>query len=108
MRREHMTASKVTRYQKSTCTRCRKAKARLQKLGIDFRPRDQDRERMNQSELDRLTGDRDYQGLRNPRNELYRVEALKLMAQHPNLIRRPLLVSGWGVILGLDERAYAN
>ena len=88
-----MTASKVTRYQKSTCTRCRKAKARLQKLG---------------SELDRLTGDRDYRDLRNPRNELYRVEALKMMAQHPNLIRRPLLVSGSEVIIGLDERAYGN
>jgi len=103
-----MTAAKVTRYRKPTCTRCRKAQVRLQELGIDFRPRDLNRERMNRNELDRLIGDRDYQGLRNPRNELYRVEALKLMAQHPNLIRRPLLVSGWGVILGLDERAYAN
>jgi arsenate reductase-like glutaredoxin family protein len=65
-------------------------------------------------ELDRLIGARDYRLFLNPRNELYRErnmkvetpsreEALRLMAAHPNLIKRPILVSGSRIILGYDE-----
>ena len=34
-----------------------------------------------------------------------REEALKLMAAHPNLIRRPILVKGSQMVLGYDEDA---
>lgn len=70
-----------------------------------------------EDEVRALVGDRDYLPFLNPRNELYRErgmrqsppsreEALRLMAEHPNLIRRPLLVKGAEVVYGFDEAAY--
>ena len=64
-------------------------------------------------ELDKLIGARDYRLFLNSRNELYREqkmgetppsreEALRLMAEHPNLIKRPILVEGKRVGLGYD------
>ena len=35
-----------------------------------------------------------------------RAEAIKLMAAHPNLIRRPILISGGNIALGFDEAAF--
>ena len=67
-------------------------------------------------ELDKLIGKRDYREFLNSRNELYRErdmktnppsreEALRLMAAHPNLIKRPILVKGAQIVLGYDEQA---
>jgi arsenate reductase-like glutaredoxin family protein len=89
----------------------------LLELGIEFTPRDLDKKRLSESELDQLIGKRDYKDFLNTRNELYRTrnmtehppsraEALKLMAKEPNLIRRPLLVNGAQIIIGFDEAAY--
>jgi arsenate reductase-like glutaredoxin family protein len=74
---------------------------------------------ITEEELDRLIGKRDYREFLNPRNELYRdrgmktnpparEEAIRLMAMHPNLIRRPLLVKGSRVVFGFDEEAYSG
>ena len=63
--------------------------------------------------LDQLIGSRDYREFLNSRNELYRernmkefpptrAEALELMSQHPNLIKRPILVDGKRIVLGSD------
>ena len=68
-------------------------------------------------ELDRLIGKRDYKGFLNSRNELYRerdmknappsrAEALELMSQNPNLIKRPILVDGARIVLGSDVGTY--
>lgn len=68
-------------------------------------------------ELDRLIGRRDYREFLNPRNELYRqmnmktnppprAEALRLMSENPNLIRRPILVRGSKVLLGFREEEW--
>ena len=112
-----MAAAKIMFYQKPTCTTCREAKELLEKLKIGFATRDLDKQKLDENELDQLIGSRDYKGFLNPRNELYRernmgenpptrVEALKLMAQTPNLIRRPVLVAGREIIVGFDEAAY--
>ena len=112
-----MAAAKITFYQKPSCTTCRRAKALLQELKIDFTSRDLDQDRLSESELDHLIGTRDYTGFLNTRNELYRTrkmsehpptraEALKLIAIQPNLLRRPLVVFGSQIIIGLDEAAY--
>ena len=64
--------------------------------------------------MDRLIGKRDYRSFLNSRNELYRerkmkdnppsrAEALKLMAAHPNLIKRPILVKRGEMVLGFQE-----
>jgi arsenate reductase-like glutaredoxin family protein len=68
-------------------------------------------------ELGKLIGKRDYREFLNPRNELYRErnmkanppsreEALRLMSENPNLIRRPILIKGGRMILGYDEAEY--
>ena len=86
---------------------------------LDFTPRDLDKQSLSESELDQLIGKRDYKQFLNTRNELFRArqmakrppsraEALKLMAKHPNLIRRPLLVRGSQIIIGFDDPAYRN
>ena len=72
---------------------------------------------MSEAELDQLIAKRDYKEFLNTRNELYRErnmaetpptrsEAIKLISQYPNLIRRPLLVRGSQIIIGFDEAAY--
>jgi len=74
---------------------------------------------MSVAELDRLIGDRDYRPFLNSRNELYRemgmkdnppsrAEALRLMSENPNLIKRPILVKGREMILGFDEEAFSR
>ena len=68
------------------------------------------------AELEALIGKRDYREFLNTRNELYRergmkenppprAEALKLMSENPNLIRRPILVDGHKIVLGSDVSA---
>lgn len=68
------------------------------------------------NELDQLIGKRDYRLFLNSRNELYRerdmkdnppsrLEALRLMSENPNLIKRPILVKGREIVLGFDEPA---
>jgi arsenate reductase-like glutaredoxin family protein len=68
------------------------------------------------SELDELIGKRDYRLFLNSRNEMYRErgmkdnppprdEALRLMSENPNLIKRPVVVKGKDIRLGFDEAA---
>jgi arsenate reductase-like glutaredoxin family protein len=35
-----------------------------------------------------------------------RAEAIQLMAGHPNLIRRPILIQGSKIALGFDEKKF--
>ena len=71
------------------------------------------------AELDKLIGNRDYRLFLNSRNEIYRErgmkenppsrpEALRLMAEHPNLIKRPILVKGREMVLGFDEEEWSG
>ena len=64
--------------------------------------------------MDKLIGKRDYKLFLNTRNELYRErgmkenppprdEALRLMAENPNLIKRPILISGNRIALGFGD-----
>ena len=70
-------------------------------------------------ELDKLIGKRDYIPFLNSRNALFREmgmkgnpptrdEALKLMSENPNLIKRPLVVAGRKIVLGFDSDALAQ
>lgn len=88
----------------------------MQEQGVELEFRDLGKQRLTIAELDRLIGDRDYREFLNPRNELYRernmrekppsrAEALKLMAAEPNLIRRPIVISGGRIVLGYNEDA---
>lgn len=100
-------------YLKRTCTTCRKAKSFLAEKGAQFEEIDLNLG-LSVEELDKLIGQRDYKQFLNTRNELYRErkmkdhpptrdEAVQLMAQHPNLIKRPILVKGRQIVLGFQR-----
>ena len=106
---------KIRFYEKKTCSTCRKAKAFLLERGVELEPVDLN-QGLTAEQLDALIGGRDYRKFLNFRNEIYRErkmkdhppareEALRLMAEHPNLIRRPLAVRGKQVVAGFDEAA---
>src|SRR3954462_156483 len=97
-------------YHKPTCSTCRKAKKWLQEQGAKVEEIDLN-EGLNEAEIEKLIGTRDYTKFLNFRNELYRerkmkanppsrAEAIKLMSKHPTLIRRPILVQGSKIALG--------
>ncbi len=84
--------------------------------GRELELRDIAQDRLTAAELDKLIGERDYRLFLNTRNELYRqrnmkehppsrADALKMMAAEPNLIRRPVIISGKQIVLGYDEEA---
>jgi arsenate reductase (glutaredoxin) len=85
--------------------------------GAELDSRDLDKERLSEAELDTLIAARDFKEFLNPRNELYRTrnmkekpptraQAIKLMAEVPNLIRRPVVIRGGQIVLGFDEEAF--
>ena len=86
-------------------------------LGAELESRDLGKQLLSEKELDELIGTHDYEPFLNPRNELYRernmaekmpsrAEAIRLMSRNPNLIKRPVVVRGDQIVLGLDEAAY--
>jgi len=88
----------------------------LLERGVELELRDMAQDRLTVAELDKLIGERDYRLFLNTRNELYRqrnmkenppsrADALKMMAAEPNLIRRPVVISGKQIVLGYDEEA---
>ena len=112
-----MPKAKIKLLQKPTCTTCRKAKAYLEKLGAEIESRRLDKQKLSKAELDEIIGDRDYTSFLSARNELYkaknmkdypptRAQAIALMAENPNLIRRPLVMRGHRLVIGYDEQAY--
>ena len=88
----------------------------MQGKGAELELRDIAVDRLTVPELDKLIGGQDYKLFLNTRNELYRErkmgehppsrsEALKLLAENPNLIRRPIVIRGKKMVLGFDEKA---
>jgi arsenate reductase-like glutaredoxin family protein len=86
----------------------------LLEKGVEIDEHDLGKDRLTADQLDVLIGPRNYLDFLNPRNELYRQrkmrenppardEALKLMAQEPNLIRRPIVIRSGQMVLGYDE-----
>jgi Spx/MgsR family transcriptional regulator len=105
-------------YQKPTCSTCRKARKWLIENGAKITEMDLN-QGLSEGELDALIGKRDYIKFLNFRNDLYRErkmkanppsrsEAIRLMSQHPNLIRRPILVQGSKIALGFDEGEFRD
>jgi arsenate reductase len=87
----------------------------LREKGAQFEEIDLNRG-LSVADLEKLIGKRDYREFLNTRNELYRergmkenppprAEALRLMSENPNLIKRPILVQDGKILLGLDQIA---
>jgi len=108
-------AAKPKFYWKKACSTCRNAKAFLQAENADVEEIDLGKG-LSIEELESIIGKEDYRRFLNSRNELYRdrkmsanppsrEEALRLMSENPNLIRRPLLVKGKKAVVGFDPDA---
>jgi Spx/MgsR family transcriptional regulator len=104
---------------KPNCTTCKKARKFLEKRGFQLYFRDLVKDRLSSTELEKLIGKRDYTDFLNSRNEVFRKkrmdktppskkEAIRMMAQEPNLIRRPVVVAGGRVVVGFDENGMAR
>ena len=112
-----MAKTKIKFLHRPNCTTCRKAKAFLEKKKAELEVRDLGKDKLSIAELDKLIGSADHRKFLNTRNELYRTrnmkehpptraEAIQLMAEEPNLIRRPVVMRGKRLVLGYDEDAY--
>jgi Spx/MgsR family transcriptional regulator len=85
----------------------------LRELGAELQERDFGKDPLSESELQTLIGDADIAAYLNTRTSLYRAQnmkanpptkaqAIKLMVQDPNLIKRPIIVMGQTRVLGFD------
>jgi Spx/MgsR family transcriptional regulator len=108
---------KAVLWMKSSCTTCRKAKAKLAELGLDVEVRDYFKKPLEAAELENLlpadpspmvgTKSPKYRELGLKDRRLSKSEAIALMVQDNNLMKRPILVHPGGVITGFDPVAYA-
>ena len=83
-------------------------------LGAQLQERDLGKAPMSVEELEALIGDADIASFLNTRTALYRerkmkakpptkAEAIKLMVQDTNLIRRPIVMQGRTKVIGFDQ-----
>jgi arsenate reductase len=118
-RRSSKRGKKAEFLHKPNCTTCRKVRSFMEKRGFQLSFRDLAKERLSPAELEDLIGNRDYKEFLNSRNELYRKkkmklrppsrrEAIRMMAQEPNLIRRPVVVAGGRIVVGFDQDGIAR
>ena len=114
LRRAKKPAKIVQFLHRPTCATCRKARRFMEKRGYLLHFHDLAKERLSAAELEKLIGKHDHQEFLNPRSKLYRKnkmkdhppsrrEAIGMMAKHPDLIRRPVIVAGGRVVIGYDE-----
>jgi arsenate reductase len=105
-------APELTVYEKRTCTTCRQLARLLEERGVEFERVDFHAEPLTEPELRalvRLTGrparelfrarEPVYAELRLGERELDDDEAIALMAQHPQLLQRPVVVRGERAVL---------
>jgi Spx/MgsR family transcriptional regulator len=109
--------AKARFYWKSTCSTCRDARSFiLNELGADVDERNYAKEPLTLDELKSLfegADPRDYINRKSPAfkamglkgKPLTQAQALELMAQEPNLIKRPVTVVGKKIIAGFDREA---
>jgi arsenate reductase len=103
-------------WMKSSCTTCRIAKAKLAELGIEVEVRDYFKKPLQAAELEALlpadpapmlgTKSPKYKELGLKDRKLAKAEAIALMVEDNNLLKRPILVHPKGTVIGFDAAAY--
>jgi Spx/MgsR family transcriptional regulator len=109
--------AKVRFYWKSTCSTCRDARNFiLNELGAEVEERNYAKVPLTMDELKALFKDADPRDYINPKSPAFKAlslkgkamtqgQALNLMAQEPNLIKRPVTVVGKKIIAGFNRDA---
>lgn len=103
-------------WMKSSCTTCSKAKTLLAELGLEATIRDYWKQPLAVAELESLLPDdpTPFLGNKSPKfrelglkdRRLDKAEAIALIVEDNNLLKRPILVHDKGVTIGFDETAY--
>jgi len=107
---------KTRLWMKSSCTTCRKARQLLAELGLEAELRDYSKRPLEASELEALLplDPGPLLGCKSPKfkelglkeRKLSKTEAIELILQDNNLLKRPLLEREGRIIIGFDEPAY--
>lgn len=113
--------SDVEIYLYSSCTSCRKAEGLLSEIGVDADRRDYFKQRFSRAELvtllERLgkrpgdvisTRSTPYRALDLGSKNLSDDELIDLMVEHPQLLRRPLIVRGIEATVGYNRDAITS
>ena len=101
---------------KKSCDTCRKYKKRLDELGIEYVSREINSEPLNAGDVSALIGDRDVKPFLNTRNVVYREkqlskqtpslnQAVALISETNNLLKRPILIVADDYVIGNDFEA---
>ena len=103
----------ITVYEKPTCTKCREADRLLRESGVDFEKVNYYLEPIGETKLRELvakmgiaprellrTGEAVYKELGLGKREVADDELIRLMAEHPDLIQRPIVERGDRAVLG--------
>ena len=104
---------RITVYEKPTCTKCREADRLLRESGYDYEKVNYYIEPIGEAKLRELigkmgtrprellrTGEAVYKELGLAKRELSDDELIRLMAEHPDLIQRPIVERGSRAVLG--------
>ena len=105
---------KPTFYWKPSCTTCRNAKDYLDKLKIDVEERDINKTPPSREFLERHIDEDRFLDFVSRRSPVFKErplpkskkDAINLMTEQPNLIKRPILIKGSTVTFGFDKEAY--
>jgi arsenate reductase (glutaredoxin) len=107
-------------YLYSSCTSCRKAEEVLKESGVAFARRDYFKQRFSRTELEAVlakagvtpsdilsTRSTPYKTLELEGKQLSDDQLLDLMIEHPQLLRRPLVIKGGTSTIGFNAGAIA-
>ena len=105
---------KPTFYWKPSCTTCRNAKDYLDKLTIAVEERDINKTPPSREFLERHIDEARFLDFVSTRSPVFKErplptskkEAIDLMTEQPNLIKRPIVIKGAKVTFGFDKEAY--
>jgi Spx/MgsR family transcriptional regulator len=106
--------AKATFYWKPSCTTCRNAREYLRQLKVDVEERDINKAPPSREFLDQHIDETRFLDFVSTRSPVFKERplpstkehALDVMVEQPNLIKRPILISGSSVIFGFDKAAY--
>jgi arsenate reductase len=105
---------KPTFYWKPSCTTCRNAREYLEKLKIAVETRDINKTPPSREFLERHINEIQFLESVSTRSPVFKerplprskTEAVDLMMEQSNLIKRPILINGSDVTFGFDKKAY--
>ena len=105
---------KPTFYWKPSCTTCRNAREYLEKLKIAVDERDINKTPPSREFLERHVDEIGFLASVSTRSPVFKerplptskTEAINLMMEQSNLIKRPVLINGKDVTFGFDKKAY--